>query len=486
MLMGTRSTDFTHIAASCRQAYNGIRRPSVVLESCFNMNQGEIVEYIRFFYQDDRVDYRLTDEDLREIFYLLTDVYPEEVHEDPDLIQILSNLSEQIESKASFTRIHSLMKGMLDADNNNIRAMQMRSILTRLIPRDAYWVILRMQRKANPFKRRDVIMALANVFNIPSVRLTHASSFMDLPTIAKHLIEGKDIATTPVIGDKMLMPLPVRWTEAGLPFTETYLEVIRGERLTLHTEELDKNTSFTMVLDPNGQEVTKEAVKDVSQFLPNGIYTIEYVPKDDFPITVVDVLLCDSVQDSPFSQRREWLEEILPDMFLKPMVHVRNPSEMKRKCPKNGITFLHNGDAIVDYTNPRSSIVRYTTKATGDVFRVIGGVWQHQDGRGLVLSGWQVAARDGVDGYYEVGVIQAEPDLEKQLRDRVQKAKALEGEMALMVGPTFAQVDVHYADYDDRGIIIQGVITDIISNAGISDVVPVEEVEWLVGDDGER
>ena len=102
------------------------------------------------------------------------------------------------------------------------------------------------------------------------------------------------------------------------------------------------------------------------------------------------------------------------------------------------------------------------------------------------MSGWQVAARDGVDGYYEVGVIQAEPDLEKQLRDRVQKAKALEGEMALMIGPTFVQVDVHYADYDDRGIIIQGVITDIISNAGISDVVPVEEVEWLVGEDGER
>ena len=70
-----KSTDFSHIAASCRQAYNGIRRPAIVLESCFNMNRTEMVEYIQFFYEDDRVEYRLTDEDLREIFYLLTDVY---------------------------------------------------------------------------------------------------------------------------------------------------------------------------------------------------------------------------------------------------------------------------------------------------------------------------------------------------------------------------------------------------------------------------
>ena len=135
-------------------------------------------------------EYRLTDEDLREIFYLLTDVYPEEVEDDPDLVQIISNLSRVNETKSPFSRIHSLMKGILDADDNRIRAMQMRSVLTRLTARDAYWVILRLQRKANPFKRRDVIMALANVFNLPTTRLQRASSFMQLPMLAKYLIEG--------------------------------------------------------------------------------------------------------------------------------------------------------------------------------------------------------------------------------------------------------------------------------------------------------
>ena len=83
---------------------------------------------------------------------------------------------------------------------------------------------------------------------------------------------------------------------------------------------------------------------------------------------------------------------------------------------------------------------------------------------------------------------QLEPSLifEKKLGKMTKDAKALEGEIALMKGATFVQVDVHFTDYDNRGIVIQGVITDIIDDAGISDVVPVEEVEWLVGDDGER
>ena len=349
------------------------------------------------------------------------------------------------------------------------------------MPRDAYWVILRMQRKANPFKRRDVIMALANVFNIPSIRLTRASSFLDLPSIARYLLEEKDLPTTPVVGDKLLMPLPVRWTEKGMPFTDTNLEVIRGERLTLHIDE-----DLFSLRDPNGVEV-KHDVDVLQSMLDNGIYVVERVQADDFPVTLVDVLLnSEDIHNKPFSARREWLEDNIPEFFIKAITNVRNPSEMKRKCPKNGITFLHNGDAIVDYTNPRSSLVRYTTKATGEIFRIIGGVWQHQEGRGLCLSGWQVAARDGIDGYYEVGIIPAEPDIEKELGKQVQNAKALEGELALMKGPTFGQVDVHFTEYDDRGIIIQGVITDIISSAGIADVIPVEEIEWLVGDDGER
>ena len=75
-----------------------------------------------------------------------------------------------------------------------------------------------------------------------------------------------------------------------------------------------------------------------------------------------------------------------------------------------------------------------------------------------------------------------EEDIVKQLRGMVAPAKAMDGEMAMMKGPTFVQVDVHFTDYDDRGIVIQGVITDVIADAGIADVIPVEEIEWLSGE----
>jgi len=52
-----------------------------------------------------------------------------------------------------------------------------------------------------------------------------------------------------------------------------------------------------------------------------------------------------------------------------------------------------------------------------------------------------------------------------------------------MKAPTFVEVEIHFADYDDRGIHIQGVITDLAPTAGLSDVVPVEDVEYLVGED---
>ena len=84
------SANFRHIAACCRQAYNGVRRPSIVAESAFSLIPREIPELIDFFYEDSRLDRKLTDEDLREVFYHLTDLYPEEVVESPDIVELMS------------------------------------------------------------------------------------------------------------------------------------------------------------------------------------------------------------------------------------------------------------------------------------------------------------------------------------------------------------------------------------------------------------
>ena len=470
-----------------------------MLESAFALSPKEIPSLIEFFYEDGSIGERLSDEDLREIFYNLTDLYPEEVESEPDLIQILSNLSEEIETTVNFKFVHANMKQMFSEStiftthtsqevDNKVRSLLMRTLLKRVTARDAYWLILRLTRKANPFKHRDVVNALAIHHKTLKARVRKEALFTPLSQLARKMPE--ELVGVPTIGAPLLIPLPAR-TYAPHFFIDNYLEIIRGERLVMH-----KGEDFISFHDPNGVEVEVEPHLIVGDFfdgnpLPHGIYLIERVPKAEYPLKIVDVLYShDSIQDKPLQDRRLWLEENLPDMFIKPMEWVQNVAQLKAKAPKNGLCFIHNARAPVSYTNSREEVVRFSTKATGDIFRLIGGVWRHDAGRGLTLNSWRVAARDGIDGYYEVGDIPCgntdrSSDLEKTLAKMTVKGQAVEGELLLMENPTFVDVQVHFAEYGERGIIIQGSIEGIVNNAGISDVVPVEEVEWLMGGEEE-
>ena len=499
------SPNFSHIAACCRQAYNGVRRPHIVLESAFALSPKEIPSLIEFFYEDGSIGERLSDEDLREIFYNLTDLYPEEVESEPDLVQVLSNLSEEIETTVNFKFVHASMNQMFgrytifgghppQEVDNKVRSMLMRTLLKRVTARDAYWLILRLTRKANPFKHRDVANALAIHHKILKARVRKEALFTPLSKLAQRLALD-ELVGVPRIGAALLVPLPTR-IEAHVPYVgedANWLEVIRGERLVMHHDE-----DFTSFHDPNGIEsniTTNDAAsltERINVNLPHGIYLIERVPESEYPLKIVDVLYSalpfshySGIQDAPFNQRRLWLEENLADVFIKPMELVQNVTQLKAKAPKNGLCFIHNGRAPVSYTNSREEVVRFSTKATGEVFRLIGGVWRHDAGRGLTLNSWRVAARDGIDGYYEVGDIPCSPDLEKTLAKMTVKGQAVEGELLLMENPTFVDVQVHFAEYGERGIIIQGSIEGIVNSAGISDVVPVEEVEWLMGGEEE-
>lgn len=479
-----KSVNFSHIAAGCRQAYNGVRRPVVVLESCFNLSPSEIPRMIQFFYEDYDPYHikRLRDEDLREIFYLLTDLYPEEIDPDPDLVNIISQLSEVNETTTSLYFVLNNINKILEAKTNETRAMMMRVILKRMTARDSYYLILRLVRRSNPFKRSHVLLAMANVRGIPSSRLKRASHFSSLSQIAQVLDSEGELPLTPLPGDPLLLPMPSRYEEM---FLNSTLEVLRGQRLTLHKKE-----DMLLLMDPNGVEAVLDSGDELDLIkasdIPNGIYLVEYVPEDSFPITIVDVrYTTDDVQDKPFHERRCWLMENIPELFVKLMIPVSNEHQMKSNIPEKGMAFLWNNKSYVDYENTKKTIVRYTMKGKGDTFRLIGGVWQLNDDQQLKLSGWRVAARDGIDGYYEVGTIQCEPILQKRLTGMVEDSKALEGEMALTRSPVFVDVEVHWTEYDTTGIHIQGVITGVIANAGRSDVLPVEDVEYIGWSDGE-
>jgi len=478
-------SSYSHIAACCRQAYNGVRRPAVVVESALNFDPGCSPQIVDFFYEDSQLQKRVTNEDLREVFYLLTDLYPSEVAEDeePDLVQVLSQLSKEVETTSTFLYAWNQLNHFINAPTNKVRALVARSMLKRTTARDMYWWFLRSTRNANPFKRRDIVIGIAKAFDLSLPLVRRQANITDLQTICEMAYMGEEMIGIPATGDKILLPLPIRWKEKGrLPFTNCYLEVIRGERLTLHTWDNTKGIRHTILLDPNGNIIeNRTGVQELEQFLTDGIYVVERTLEDDFPLRVVDKMMSDLTH----YQRRKVLEDILPEMFIKPLIKVDSYQHLLSEAPKSGVCFIHNSDHKWTYTCDRKEIALFSTKHRGDVFRLVGGVWTHDDARGLTMSGWRVAARDGIDGYYEVGTISADIDIQKQLEGMVDPAKALEGEMALASNPTFVEVEVHFAEYEERGVVIQGVIRGISQGTGISDVVPVEEVEWLVGGEEE-
>ncbi len=479
-----RDVNFRHIAACCRQAYNGVRRPAIVAESAFKLAPKQIPELIDFFYEDSRIDRKLTDEDLREVFYHLTDLYPEEAVDDPDIVSELSKLvKSDEETKMTFGFAYQRMQDILNADSNSVRAMIIRIVLKRTHPRDAYWFLLRLTRTANPFKRRDILKALGQCYGMTTQRLMQESMFASIRSVAERVMAGDELIGVPSAGNSLILPLPRRHKGEDLPFTgkEAELEVVRGERLTLHIGEDIGSVAY----DPHGVEVEEIDSTQLASCLEAGIYVVEHTPQDDFPLKVCDILTLEGTDAHEWtrSKRRQYIDDNVSDLLVKDTQRVESMKAVKKLSPKNGIVFIHNPESILTFTNSNDEVVLFSTKHTGEVFRLVAGVWRHEPARGLVLNGWRVAARDGIDGYYEVGTITAEPHLEKKLAHLTTAGLAVEGSRVDMKAPTFVEVEIHYADYDERGIHIQGVITGLAPSAGLSDVVPVEEVEHLVGED---
>jgi len=489
-------TDFTHIAACCREAYNGVKRPALVLESVFNLAIDEVPELIGFFHRDTRMVGKLTDEDLREIFFLLTDVYPEEVDDNPDLIRILADLSPAKKTNTTFKFAYRQMSSILGSDvSNEGKAMHLQALAKLMDKKDMYWFLLRLTGRGTPFKSRDVVEALAAHYDIPVARVKRQAIFTSLPVLANQLKNRTVTFGMPSVGDKLLIPIPHRVSNLEeLPYPVSHVELIQGERLSLH-HSMSEPHSLTVLMDANGvvieskeSPVLKEFIDEIKSndqySIPFGIYTIERDKDDNF--WFVDILLhIDSdIHDKAWGERQQWMQLNIPPHLIKPKNEVMNIIQLQQYTPKNAISFIYNGDAIQTYTNSREEVILYSTKSKGSVLKVVHGVWQHVEGRGLVLGGWQVAARDGVDGYYNVGILGADPLTQRKLVKLTKDGKAVEGEIIEMKGPTFVDVDIHFANFDEnRGIIIQGLIIGICSDAGLSDVAPVEQLEWMVGDE---
>lgn len=478
-MMLSDGPSFATVAASCRQAYTGAVRPVIVLERLFKHAPKHHPMLVQFLYEDGRVEQRLGDEDLREIYLYLTDAYPEEVVEQPDLIQVLADLSPTEKTTVALGFIMASMRSLYAADNNRTRAIIVDSILRRVCTRDAYWLIIRLTRRRNPFNRSHFVRALANHHEIPIGRVRREAMFTRLDRVAEMLSTGAEMVGVPSVGSPLIIPMPRKTTDLGAQAYGADVEVLRGERLTIH-----KTKSLTTIMDVNGVEVESiDGSEALFPLLPDGgIYLIERVPQDDFPLSIVDVLRsADGVHEQDFVARRTWLFDKFPHSLVKDMVFIENENQARAAVPAQAIAFLHFHNGHLGYASGADEVVRFTTKSEGLVFRVICGIWTEDPARGLSLSRWRIAARDGPDGYYEVGDLEAEPETERRLARMVVDGKATAGEQVVMKGPTFVDVEVVHADFDERGLVVFGTIQNIVPNAGISDVAGVEEVEWLSG-----
>jgi hypothetical protein len=482
-----KSIPFKTVAGACAQMFTSKGKWNVSpIQGLFRNAPDEQPQMIRFFHgNDERLNNKIKEEDLHEIFYILTDMYADEVVDEPDIIQILADFSEVDEmdyDPMTFSYVYDKIKRILNTNSNRERAIILRPLLNRLTRYEMYWLLVMMKRGVGNIRRRTIIHALAYVHKMPPDRINRAAQLIPLHEVATHLLASNDLPSCPTIGDKMLIHLPPTWDDTSLPFSMCFFELIRGERLTLHV-----HNDFTKLYDPNGMDIEDEG-EDLTQllsFLPKGIYMIERVSQDDLPVKVVDVLFTpDGLHDLPFYKRREWLFKNCHKMFIKDIDRVENMAQMKAKLTKKALCFLHNGRTKVHYTNSKMTTVRYSMTYTGEIFRLTAGVWVRDEMRGLVMNRWRVSARDGIDGYYEVGIIHSENYLEKHLKSYTDPdVKAVEGNEAAVTSPVFVEVKVQFADYDDRGIIIQGHIIALAPKAGISDVIPVDEIEWLMGDE---
>ena len=84
--------DFRVVAETSRILHK-MKRPQRTLSGCLAGTMADQWPVVHFFYSPSS-PVRLSDEDLREIFFHLTDAYPSEIEDNPDLIMALSRLSQ--------------------------------------------------------------------------------------------------------------------------------------------------------------------------------------------------------------------------------------------------------------------------------------------------------------------------------------------------------------------------------------------------------
>ena len=122
-------------------------KPERIIANCLSGNKSNQYMVVYYFYSPES-NTRLSDEDFREIFFHLTDAHCDEVDDDPDPIHLISQLSQTDSTTMNAGRVVSILKSVLECNDNEDRAKLMVPLFTRLCSRDIHPLLMRMSVRA--------------------------------------------------------------------------------------------------------------------------------------------------------------------------------------------------------------------------------------------------------------------------------------------------------------------------------------------------
>jgi len=434
---------------------------------------------VAFFFYSPASEFRLSDEDFREMYYLLTGAFPSEVEDSPDPLVLLSQLCESevtdMSMLSAYTRIEGILKPNID---NETRSKLLHPLFFKLNSRDMKVFLHRLSVRGGPAKRRDIISGLAKA---NGERFHHIRSSINLTGLKKTamLLSGGAFeyeVIRPRNGWPLVIPSPTFVDDpASIQFTKCFVENAEGAWVTIHIND-NQCLGFTASGGELPEAPTTLRGWAQGANIPNGIYLCDYAEMRDNPLLVVDWLTPDDTKMS-FESRRKWVKETIARWAIKVLTELDDPLSVVELSEKNPVV-LRNARGILSYENTSDELVLIRAEKKPRVLRVTNGkVVQLQTGS-APYPVWTVSARDGL-GYYPLGELESNAEATKYIKRHIESAyKMQDGENIRVDVPCFVEVAVDAAGWGDYGPYISGSIVKGSPSSGISDVIGVEEIGW--------
>ena len=420
---------------------------------------------------------RLSDEDFREIYYLLTDLYPSEVDSSADVISLLCELSTTTKTTASINRVYEITHKILDVyTDNESRAYSLTNIIKRINKDDLQVFFQRLSNRGSIITRYDVIKGIARANGVLVRHVRKASFLIGLERVCERLSRDEEITSIikPPLGMPLIIPSPAIVKNIDdIPFGETFVEIPEGVRYTIHVLEdcikLFDATGIENEIDENSLVVIQ------SMKLKKGIYLAEYAAGRDIEWLIIDYLTPKD-DTTPFKHRRNKLG--IPKWAIKDMIFINDAKYYLEHTGIDRVGILWNSNGILTYESTiyESALVN-PKRVHKSVFEVLGGVYIKQEAHSRPkLSKWRIGVRDG-DDIYPVGLVDIDESL--SLMRFVNPHKVKDGEEVSLNSPLYVNVNVISSGWGDYGAYVQGIIQSVAEQAGRKDCVSIDELEAL-------